>query len=76
MAENFVLIHGAWHGGWCWAAVMRQLESEGHRAYALDLPGRGTSPLHHSKVTTEVWVDSVVRLIEQRNLDRCRAGRT
>jgi len=69
MAENFVLIHGAWHGGWCWAAVMRQLELDGHRAFALDLPGRGASPLHHSKVTCEVWVESVVRLIEQRDLD-------
>ncbi len=68
MADNFVLVHGAWHGGWCWAAVMRQLELEGHRAFALDLAGRGTNPVHHSKVTCDLWVDNVVRLIEQHDL--------
>ena len=40
MAENFVLVHGAWHGAWCWAGVIAALEREGHRAYAVDLPGR------------------------------------
>ncbi|HKV55480.1 MAG TPA: alpha/beta fold hydrolase [Candidatus Binataceae bacterium] len=68
MAENFVLIHGAWHGGWCWAGVSRQLEINGDRAYAMDLPGRGDKPLEHTKVTREVWVDSVVRFIEERGL--------
>jgi pimeloyl-ACP methyl ester carboxylesterase len=68
MAENFVLVHGAWHGGWCWASVMRQLELSGHRAFTLDLAGRGTNPLHHSKVTRELWVDNVVKLIERHDL--------
>src|ERR1700761_6671889 len=69
MAENFVLVHGAWHGGWCWASVMRQLELSGHRAFTLDLAGRGTNPLHHSKVTRELWVDNVVKLIERHDLN-------
>jgi pimeloyl-ACP methyl ester carboxylesterase len=68
MADNFVLIHGAWHGGWCWASVMRQLELKGHRAHTLDLAGRGTNPVDHSKVTRSLWVDDVVRLIEQLDL--------
>jgi pimeloyl-ACP methyl ester carboxylesterase len=66
--DNFVLVHGAWHGAWCWAAVMAELERHGHRAFAMDLPGRGISPLPHTKVTREAWVDSVVRLIEDRDL--------
>ncbi|HJU28221.1 MAG TPA: alpha/beta fold hydrolase, partial [Candidatus Binataceae bacterium] len=68
MAETFVLVHGAWHGAWCWAAVMRQLELSGHRAVALDLPGRGSNPMDHAKITREVWVDAVVGLIEERGL--------
>jgi pimeloyl-ACP methyl ester carboxylesterase len=68
MAETFVLVHGAWHGAWCWAAVMRQLEIGGDRAFALDLPGRGASPMDHAKVTREVWVDAVARFIEDRDL--------
>ncbi len=35
---RFVLIHGAWHGGWCWAGVVEALEARGHSAWAPDLP--------------------------------------
>jgi pimeloyl-ACP methyl ester carboxylesterase len=35
---RFVLVHGAWHGGWCFADVVRELEARGHVAVAPDLP--------------------------------------
>jgi pimeloyl-ACP methyl ester carboxylesterase len=35
---RFVLVHGAWHGSWCWAQVIEELERLGHRASAVDLP--------------------------------------
>ena len=35
---RFVLVHGAWHGGWCFAEVVRELEALGHTAVAPDLP--------------------------------------
>ena len=68
MAENFVLIHSALHGAWCWAAVIRQLELGGDRAFALDLPGRGSHPMPHASITCTTWVDAVVRAIEERDL--------
>jgi pimeloyl-ACP methyl ester carboxylesterase len=34
---RFVLVHGAWHGGWCWAALARELEARGHSVAAPDL---------------------------------------
>ena len=34
----FVLLHGAWHGGWCWTRVQAQLTAAGHRCVAPDLP--------------------------------------
>jgi hypothetical protein len=34
----FVLVHGAWHGPWCWDGVVRELEGRGHSAVAVDLP--------------------------------------
>jgi len=44
-AENakptFVFVHGAWHGAWCWAHVVRLLGAQGFAAIALDLPGHG-----------------------------------
>lgn len=36
---DFVLIHGAWHGGWCWDAVRARLEAAGHRVHTPSLPG-------------------------------------
>lgn len=38
---TFVFVHGAWHGGWCWAEVVRRLAERGYPAIALDLPGHG-----------------------------------
>lgn len=36
---NFVLIHGAWHGAWCWREVSASLIRAGHRAHAVTLTG-------------------------------------
>lgn len=38
---RFMLIHGGFHGAWCWDRVVPQLEKLGHAAIALDLPGHG-----------------------------------
>ncbi|MGA7873238.1 MAG: alpha/beta hydrolase [Candidatus Binatus sp.] len=68
MAETFVLVHGAWHGGWCWAAVINQLEKLGDTAYAVDLPGHGMNRADRSKVTLDSYVNSVVEFIERHDL--------
>ena len=35
---TFALVHGAWHGSWCWERVTPLLEQRGHRVVAVDLP--------------------------------------
>jgi predicted alpha/beta hydrolase family esterase len=35
---RFVLVHGAWHGAWCFSELIRELEARGHAAAAVDLP--------------------------------------
>ncbi|HET7581911.1 MAG TPA: alpha/beta hydrolase [Candidatus Limnocylindria bacterium] len=35
---TFVLVHGAWHGAWCWERLVPELEQRGHAALAVDLP--------------------------------------
>lgn len=38
-----VLVHGAWHGAWCFAGLQHALDELGLPSYAIDLPGHGTS---------------------------------
>ncbi len=39
--RTFVLVHGAWHGGWCWRRVADVLVARGHRVFAPSLTGLG-----------------------------------
>jgi pimeloyl-ACP methyl ester carboxylesterase len=47
----FVLVHGAWHGAWCYGAVVPELAKLGHFAVASDLPGHGVKALFPSIYT-------------------------
>lgn len=38
MTVTFALVHGAWHGGWCWERLDRALGDRGHASVAVDLP--------------------------------------
>jgi pimeloyl-ACP methyl ester carboxylesterase len=67
---NFVLVHGAWHGGWCWQRVVQALVREGHRAHAVTLTGVGErahllSPL----ITLETHIEDVRAAIEVEEMD-------
>jgi pimeloyl-ACP methyl ester carboxylesterase len=59
-----VLIHGAWHGGWCWHKVVARLRHAGQRAVAPDLPslGRDRTPVAH--VSLQSWTESVCRALD------------
>jgi pimeloyl-ACP methyl ester carboxylesterase len=35
---SFALVHGAWHGAWCWEPLRDELTARGHRSLAVDLP--------------------------------------
>jgi pimeloyl-ACP methyl ester carboxylesterase len=60
---NFVLVHGAWHGGWCWNEVVRLLRDERHDVQAPDLPGHGNDKTSITKVTLENCVNKVCKII-------------
>lgn len=40
--STYVLVHGSWHGAWCWYKVVARLEQAGHRVIAPDLPSLGS----------------------------------
>ncbi len=54
---TFVLIHGSWHGGWCFDPVRAILEAEGHEVIAPDLPGMGGDGAALRAVTLAGWAE-------------------
>lgn len=57
---TFVLVHGAWHGGWCWRRVLPLLRAAGHEAHAPTLTGLGDrAHLLTPAVGVEAWVDDL-----------------
>ncbi len=62
---NFILVHGAWHGGWCWRKVVPLLEAAGHRVHAVTLTGLGErAHLLSSTITLETHIADVSGAIE------------
>ena len=66
---NFVLVHGAWHGGWCWQRVSTLLQQQGHRVHAVTLTGLGErAHLLSPAITLDTHIDDVVSAIEVEEL--------
>src|SRR3954453_23776977 len=61
--SNFLLVHGAWHGGWCWAKIASLLEAQGHQVMAPDLPGHGDDKTPTETVTLESYVDRICSIL-------------
>lgn len=59
---SFVLIHGSWHGGWCFDRVRSVLEAAGHEVVAPDLPGMGGDEAELRAVTLAGWAEFAVGL--------------
>jgi pimeloyl-ACP methyl ester carboxylesterase len=58
--STYVLVHGSFHGGWCWDGIVQRLTRAGHRAVAVDLPGRGADTRPTSDLTLEDYAQHVV----------------
>jgi pimeloyl-ACP methyl ester carboxylesterase len=67
--EKFVLVHGAWHGGWCWAKVARLLRDAGHEVHTPTLTGLGErAHLARPEVDLELHIQDVVAMLEAEEL--------
>jgi pimeloyl-ACP methyl ester carboxylesterase len=61
---TFILVHGAWQGGWAWSRLAPLLEAEGHAVYAPTLTGLAERASQISKdVNVSTHVEDVCRLI-------------
>lgn len=62
---DFVLVHGAWHGAWCWGRVTPLLWAAGHRAFPVTLTGLGErAHLFSPDIRVETHVADVLAVIE------------
>jgi len=65
----FVLVHGAWHGGWCWRFVAPMLRRAGHDVFAPTLTGLGErAHLARPGIDLELHVQDVIALLEAEDL--------
>ncbi|HBY94165.1 MAG TPA: hypothetical protein DEP84_09420 [Chloroflexi bacterium] len=62
--STFVLIHGSWHGAWCWDKVKPLLEKQGHTVVAPDLPGHGQDKTPIPEITLQRFVDRVGQVLD------------
>ena len=66
---TFVLVHGGWHGGWCWQKVIPFLEAAGHEVYAPTLTGLAERASELSPdVGLDTHIQDIVGLLEEKNL--------
>lgn len=67
---TFLLVHGAWHGGWCWRRVVDRLEAEGHRAIAPTLTGLGErAHLAGPEIDLETHIADVIGVLDAEELE-------
>ena len=62
--STFVLVHGAWHGAWCWYKVIPRLEARGHTVFAPDSQSHGLDRTPPQETTLAGIVSGIRRVVE------------
>jgi len=66
---TFVLVHGAWHGGWCWSRIAPQLRAAGHIVHTPTMTGFGErSHLLNPDVGLETNVVDIMNVLQWEDL--------
>jgi pimeloyl-ACP methyl ester carboxylesterase len=61
---NFVLVHGSWHGAWCWHKIVPRLRGLSHHVEAVDLPGHGRDRTTLAEITLDSYVERIHEAID------------
>lgn len=62
---TFLLIHGAWHGAWCWHKVTPVLGAAGARVLAPDLPSMGADITPPNVITLDYWARFIADSVDR-----------
>jgi pimeloyl-ACP methyl ester carboxylesterase len=71
---RFVLVHGAFSGGWVWGPLAELLEQAGHTVEAPDLPGGGHDRTPVSEVTLDAYARRICEVLAARTEPAVLAG--
>jgi pimeloyl-ACP methyl ester carboxylesterase len=63
-AMQFVLVHGSFHGAWCWEHLIPLLEQRGHQAVAPNLPGSGDDPAPLENANLDSYATRIAGVID------------
>lgn len=63
----YLLVHGSWHGAWCWHKIVPRLQTHGHKAIAIDLPGHGKDKTPLASITLQSYVDVINQVIDEQS---------
>lgn len=63
ISKKYVLVHGAWHGSWCWHKVAKKIQEQGHHVITPDLPGHYLNKRQFKEVSLRNYVESIETLI-------------
>jgi len=61
---SFVLVHGGWHGPWCWDKVAPLLREQGHQVSAVDLQGQGAARTPVEQINLGVYTKRVTDALD------------
>ncbi len=64
MEKQFILIHGAWHGGWCWDGVAKIIEKSGPKVYAPTMPGHNPKD-DRSKICLDDYIGKILGTVQK-----------
>lgn len=66
---TFVLVHGAWHGGWCWKKLTPLLRAVGHDVFTPTLTGLGErAHLINPQISLDTHIQDITSVLEYENL--------
>ena len=66
---TFVLVHGGWHGGWCWKRVAARLRQAGHEVFTPTLTGLGErAHLLHEGIDLNTHIQDIVGVLRWEEL--------
>lgn len=67
---TFVLVHGAWHGGWCWKRVVEPLRQAGHTVFTPTMTGLGErAHLANADVDLDLNINDIIGVLRAEELE-------